>query len=109
MAGRVELKNADARELPFRDNSFDVVLSSFVIHNVSNAGDREKAVREIARVLKPGGQLAIADILFSGQYEQTLRGLGWTRLERGFPNFLFLMPTRVLRATKPQLTAHEAP
>ena len=35
------------------------------------------------------------------RYRRTLRSLGWTSLERWFPNFLFVTPTRVLRATKP--------
>lgn len=101
VADRVSIQNADARKLPFADNSFDVVLSSFVIHNLHRAGDREQIIREIARVFKPGGQLAIADIRHTAQYARVLRELGWTDIQRWFPNFLFVIPTRVLRASKP--------
>jgi arsenite methyltransferase len=101
VSDRVEVQNADARNLPFPDSSFDVIVSSFVIHNLNQAKDREQVVREIARVLKPGGQLAIADIRHTAQYQRTLRSMGWTSLRRWFPNFLFVTPTRVLRATKP--------
>ncbi len=101
VADRVELKSADARKLPFPDASFDVIVSSFAIHNLKRASDRIQVMREIARVLRPGGQLAIADIRHTGQYERTLRTLGWTKVERWFPNFIFVTPTRVLRATKP--------
>jgi arsenite methyltransferase len=101
VADRVEIQNADARSLPFPDNSFDVVVSSFVIHNLNHLADREQVIREVARVLKPGGQLAIADIRHTAQYDRTLRSLGWTNVERWFPNFLFVTPTRVLRGTKP--------
>jgi ubiquinone/menaquinone biosynthesis C-methylase UbiE len=62
VADRIELHTADMRRLPFDDGSFDVVVSSLAIHNVPGAGERAKALREAARVLKQGGKLAIADI-----------------------------------------------
>jgi arsenite methyltransferase len=105
VAERVELKNVDARELPFPEGSFDVIISSFAIHNISDVKDREAAVREMARVLKPGGQLALADIRHTRQYEKILRSLGWQQMQRWFPSFLFVTPTRVLRATKPDTHA----
>src|SRR5262245_35986586 len=39
VAERIEIQDADARKLPFADNSFDVVVSSFVIHNISGSSD----------------------------------------------------------------------
>lgn len=105
VAERVELKSADARELPFPESSFDVIVSSFAIHNIYDAAGREAAVREMARVLKPGGQLVLADIRHTRQYEKILRSLGWQQTQRWFPSFLFVMPTRVLRATKPDTHA----
>lgn len=101
VADRVQVQSADVRKLPFADSTFDVVLSSFVIHNMHSAADRQQAIQEIARVIKPGGQIAIADIRHTGQYAKTLRALGWTNVQRWLPNFLFVTPTRVLRATKP--------
>src|SRR5215470_1421936 len=105
VAEHVEVKSADARELPFPENSFDVVVSSFAIHNISEAGGRETALREIARVLKPGGQLALADIRYTKRYEEILRSLGWKQTERWSRSFIFVTPTRVLRATKPETHA----
>ena len=101
VAERVELQDADARKLPFQDASFDVILSSGAIHNISGAAEREIAIREIARVLKPGGQLAIADIRHTRQYEQILLSLGWQQTRRWSPSFIFVTPARVLRAAKP--------
>jgi len=101
VADRVELRDSDARELPFLDESFDVVLSSFAIHNIYDPVGRENAIREIHRVLKPGGQLVLAGIRHTSQYADILLNLGWNQVTRWFPNFLFITPTRVVRAAKP--------
>jgi arsenite methyltransferase len=60
VAGRVEVRYGRAQELPFEDDSFDVVLSSLVVHHIPRA-EREKALREMVRVLRPGGQLAMLE------------------------------------------------
>jgi arsenite methyltransferase len=77
VAERVEVQTADARKLPFDDASFDVVLSSAALHNIYDAGERETAVREIARVLKVGGRVLIADVRHLRQYAETLRDAGF--------------------------------
>ena len=48
--------NADARRLPFRDGTFDLVYSIGVLHHVP---DTPAACREVARVLRPGGTLRV--------------------------------------------------
>jgi SAM-dependent methyltransferase len=77
VADRVEVQTADARKLPFDDASFDVVLSSVALHNIYNAGERQTAVRETARVLKVGGRVLIVDVRHLRQYAQTLREAGF--------------------------------
>lgn len=49
---------ADATALPFADSSFDAVTISFGIRNVA---DRDRALREFARVTKPGGKLVVCE------------------------------------------------
>jgi ubiquinone/menaquinone biosynthesis C-methylase UbiE len=101
VAERVEVRDSDARALPFSENFFDVVVSTFAIHNISGSAERETAIREMARVVKQGGRLAVADTHHVRQYEKVLRSLGWEQTYVSFPIFLFLAPTRVLQAVKP--------
>lgn len=76
VADKVEVHTGDARKLPFDDASFNVVLSSMALHNIYNAGERQTAVREIARVLKSGGRVLILDVRHTNQYAATLRDAG---------------------------------
>ena len=52
---------ADAADLPFGEDSFDVVLSFGVLHHIKNWLD---ALKEVKRVLKPGGYFVYADIIY---------------------------------------------
>ena len=61
VADRVEVHTADMTALPFPDGSFDVVTSALAIHNIRVPEGRYRAVDEAMRVLRPGGQLLIAD------------------------------------------------
>ena len=97
VAGRIEIRDADIRELPFDDASFDVVVSSLVIHNISSAKERERALAEIGRVLKPGGSFAVIDI--SLDYAPWLKAHGFS-IEKKWMNFLFALPTRAILARK---------
>jgi ubiquinone/menaquinone biosynthesis C-methylase UbiE len=57
---KIELQVGSATALPHPDGSFDVVLSSLLFHHLPRDA-KEQAAREIARVLAPGGRVAIAD------------------------------------------------
>ncbi|MGX9787257.1 class I SAM-dependent methyltransferase [Mycobacterium sp. MMS18-G62] len=82
VAERVEVRTADITALPFADNSFDVIVSSLVVHNIPGAKARAKAISEAARVLRPGGRLVLADIWATGHHVRQLRDLGWTDVRR---------------------------
>jgi SAM-dependent methyltransferase len=61
VADRVEVHTADMTALPFPNESFDVVTSAMAIHNIRLPEGRYRALDEAMRVLRPGGQLLIAD------------------------------------------------
>jgi ubiquinone/menaquinone biosynthesis C-methylase UbiE len=82
VADHIELLTADMRRLPFADGTFDVVVSRAVIHNLYNAGDRARAIREIARVLKPGGQAIIDDIRHHHEYAAVFSKYGCVDVRR---------------------------
>jgi SAM-dependent methyltransferase len=73
---RVEATVGDVRRLPFADASMDVAVSNFVVHEVSNRAEREQMLREIVRVLKPGGRLALVDFIFTGECVRVLEEIG---------------------------------
>lgn len=58
--GQVEVRDGDATRLGVADHSVDVVISNGVLNLVP---DKERAIAEIGRVLKPAGRVQIADII----------------------------------------------
>ena len=57
----VRIETATAEGLPFLDGTFDLVLSTLMLHHLSEEG-RQQAIQEIARVLRPGGRFLAVDI-----------------------------------------------
>jgi arsenite methyltransferase len=100
VADRVDVRNADIRELPFADATFDAIVSNLVIHNISGRDQRRRAINEFVRVLKPGGQIGIMDLGHVGQYAADLRAAGMSQVRtHGITPWIF-PPTRILTARK---------
>ncbi|MGE5577650.1 MAG: bifunctional demethylmenaquinone methyltransferase/2-methoxy-6-polyprenyl-1,4-benzoquinol methylase UbiE [Syntrophothermus sp.] len=59
LAGRIELVQGNALQMPFADNSFDCATVGFALRNVT---DIPKAVAEMVRVVKPGGNVVCLDL-----------------------------------------------
>jgi ubiquinone/menaquinone biosynthesis C-methylase UbiE len=57
---KIEYINTTAQDLPFKNNSLDIVVSSLAFHHMSTA-DKKRACKEIYRVLKHDGHFLLAD------------------------------------------------
>ncbi len=100
VADRVKVHDGDARRLPFDDGCFDVVLSSLVIHNIPDALGRMDAMREMARVLRPGGRVAVLDFRNTAHYADSLRAAGIEDVRRSGIRFGIFPPVRVVTGRK---------
>lgn len=85
----VDYRQGDATDLPFNDGAFDVVWTEHVAMNIP---DKPRLYSEMHRVLKPGGTLAIYDIL-AGPSGPVLFPVPWART----PDTSFLVRPEELR------------
>ncbi|HMF04250.1 MAG TPA: class I SAM-dependent methyltransferase [Acidimicrobiia bacterium] len=98
--GPVAVSTADARDLPFADQSFDAVVSQFALHNIRSVEGRRRAIREIDRVLKPGGRLVMLDLARTLEYAAQLGDAGWDDVLRSRRTWRLFPPARYVSGTK---------
>jgi arsenite methyltransferase len=100
VADKVRFETADIRKLMYPEKSYDVAVSALAIHNLGDSEGRGKAVREMWRVLKPGGRLLILDIFHVGEYASVLREAGAADVTVTSHGFLWCLPTKSVMAAK---------
>ncbi|ATM96925.1 sam-dependent methyltransferase YafE [Yersinia frederiksenii] len=82
----IEVKQGIAESLPFDDQSFDIVISRYSAHHWHDVG---QALREVKRVLRPGGKIIFMDVVSPGHpvldiYLQTVEVLRDTSHVRNY-------------------------
>jgi ubiquinone/menaquinone biosynthesis C-methylase UbiE len=63
VADKVHFRYGNALKIPYGDKTFDLVTMGSVLHELHNEKDKIRALREVYRVLKPGGKFATVEIL----------------------------------------------
>ncbi len=80
LARRIELREAEAERLPFADGEFDALTFTYLLRYVD---DPRATMRELARVVKPGGRIAALD--FAVPEPAPVRALWWLYTRAGLP------------------------
>jgi ubiquinone/menaquinone biosynthesis C-methylase UbiE len=76
LSDRIELELVDAKQMPYADASFDVVVSNSIVHHIP---DPLLCWREMRRVLKPNGGLFVRDLLRPDDldtFDRLVKGIG---------------------------------
>jgi ubiquinone/menaquinone biosynthesis C-methylase UbiE len=90
----VIFQRGDAASLPFVDGSFDVIVSRFALHHMEAP---ELALREMTRCLRPGGRMAIADMVSVEDHEQA-RAQNRVEIERDHSHTRMLSVSELVAA-----------
>jgi arsenite methyltransferase len=104
MTERCTLLSVAAQSMPFPDANFDVILSNLCLHNIYDRSARTEALRQIARVLTPGGIALISDFKHTAQYADEFKKCGLI-VERRWADLRSIVttypPLRIVVARKP--------
>lgn len=106
---KIKLEQGMAFELPYPDNSFDCVLSSLLFHHLTWE-NKISTLKEVFRVLRPGGELLVADFGKPSNAIMYLASLVMRRLEETQDLIKGLLPEMLHRGgfdTVEELTRYE--
>ena len=101
---RIEIETGDIRSLPYPDGTFDAVVSSLVIHNIRDEQGREQALKEMLRVLKPGGRFALVDLHYGKKYASFLNTVKTVEaVSASTGGYFYCPPVRIVKGKKSAL------
>jgi arsenite methyltransferase len=107
VAERLEMHAGEAYPLSFSDGQFDVVLSAWTLNRYHKAEDRKRILAELARVLKPGGRIAILDVHHPNEYINYFKDNGFKAVQISPASYIYVTPSYQVDAVKAR--ANEKP
>ena len=102
---QIDVTSADVRFLPYADESFDAVVSGLALHHIEGFASRVQAIREISRVLEPGGRVVLIDRHHTRRYVDALRAGNLVDVQRSRLIWRLVPPARYVTANKPMAVA----
>jgi SAM-dependent methyltransferase len=100
VADKIRVDLGKDAKLVYPDGHYDAVVSVLALHQIGEADERAQLVREMFRVLKTGGRLAIFDLFRTGEYADVLQKTDATKVELLPVRVLWRLPARTVVATK---------
>lgn len=100
VSNRVQFEDGDLTDLNFGPNSFDKVISSLCLHSIGSRRVRNESLEKLIKLVRPGGEIAILDILHTREYQKILVAKGLVNIRLSPMKFLYCMPSRYIIAEK---------
>lgn len=100
VAERIRFEPGNPCKLVYPADQYDVVVSATALHRLDDDNQRSQALREMLRVLKPGGRLLIFDTEETGYYADILRANGAQDVQLSPWTFLWCRPWRSVTGRK---------
>ena len=76
-----EVATCDVTKMPFRDNLFDGIICISVVHHLATEQRRVMALKELSRMLKPGGKVLITAWALENEYRKVRTFVASIRIE----------------------------
>jgi len=101
VGAKVLAVKAQSTQLPFADQSVDVIVSGVALHHIVPRKQRKPLFAEMTRILKDGGRVGILDAGNGYEYSALLQDLGMRDVEMHRLRFSSFPPFHVVMARKP--------
>jgi SAM-dependent methyltransferase len=97
---RVRFEDGDVTDLRYGPNTFDKVISSLCLHSIGSRTARNEALVKLIKLVRPGGEIAILDILHTREYQKIFIKQGLKNIRVSPMKFLYCMPSRYVIGEK---------